>query len=402
MIANEILAVRPDWSDTLRMEYAWKTTIKRGLAGHEKRSGLLSAPRRAFEFTVQARTGLESEMLKKRLYTAHGKIFGVPLWTDATALAVGVSAGATSLPVLETGFRLFQADSLAIIVSGGSYEVVEVSGVSTSVLSLAEAVTQDWPAGSFVAPFFQGRVDDSKTTVTGKTDRDGTVSLRLLEEFDERFSVPTPDMTDYPTYNGLPVLNTPHNWSDRYSQTMEMDTEAFSFSSLAGLTERVLTQDEPRLTISLSANAFTREESRRLLDFFIDRKGRLLPFWVPSPASDVILAGAFSSGDTILDTGGVDMSALFGQGYPTTGKHLWFRFPDGTTAAREVVGCDPSTGRISLGSAIGKTVEHFTDVTVSLLYPARFDKDTLGMDYETLDVASTTLHATTLPRWEVE
>ncbi len=400
MIANEILAIRPDWSDAPRMEYAWNTTVKRGLTGAEKRSGLLSAPRRALEYTAQARSGLEAEMLKKRMYASFGQIFGVPLWTDATMLTASCNAGATALTVKDADYRSFEAGKMAIIVSGSEYEVVTLSGVGSTSLTLSSGTVYGWSAGAMICPLFQGRVDSTTITIKGETDRDGSFSIRLLEEYEERLSVPTSDVSDYPTYNELMVLDTAHNWADSFSQSLDMDIE--SFSAISGITKYLAAATEPRQTITLSALTFTRQKARQVLDFYLSRKGRLLPFWVPSPASDLILSAGFAATDTTLSISGSDAAIFFAHDFATAGKHLWFRFPDGSAAAREVSAVDASAGTITLTEAIGTAVDHYGVVTVSLLYPARFSKDILAVDYNSLDVAETTLEIITLPTYEVE
>ncbi len=398
MIANEILAVRPDWSSAVGLEYLWKTVIKQAVTGAEKRSSLWSVPHRTFEFQCEARNGMEASMLRQRLQGSLGLIYGVPLWSDAVALSAGCDAGDRTLPVTDTVNRLFPADGLAIIVSGAAYEVLPLDSVGANSLTLAADLPQDWPAGSFVCPFFQGRMDKNQITLSGETGESAGLTIRLVEELEERLPDLAPDLSACPQYLGLYLLSTPHNFSSKVSTGLATSIDVHT--SLGGCSTRLYTQDEPGLTMALTATLFSREDIRSFLDFFIRHRGRLSPFWFPSPHADILLSRDYEAGAMTFSVQGTDSAIFFAKGFHAEGKYVLFRFPDGSIEPRKVTAWSSDGYSMTVDVPI-VSVWPYRTVTVSFLHLARFGKDVMGFDFSTTELAETRTEIATIPCMEI-
>ena len=397
MIAHEILAVRPDWADDVTVEYLWKTVVAQAVTGSEKRSGLWAFSHRALSFQCESRSGMEAAMLRQRLQGSLGLIFGVPFWPDAVTLSADCEAGATSLPVSSTADRRFPAGGLAIAVSGSAYEVFTLDSVGATSLTLEAGIQQDWPAGTMICPFFQGRMDSTGGEITGETGESAGISIRITEEHGERLPDATADLSGFSQYLDRYVLSTPQNFDSKI--TSSLATSIDTLASLGETTYRLYHQTEPVVDLALAATLFSRAEIQSLLDFFNAHQGRLKTFWFPSPHADLLLSRDYDAGATIFSVQGTDGAAFFNQDFAAEGRYVVFRLPDGTLEPRQITGWSTDGYEMTVDEAI-ETAWPYRSVTLSFLHLVRFGKDLLSLKFQTNTVADISTEVVTIPGLE--
>jgi hypothetical protein len=398
MIAHEILPFKADWRSDIKLELRWSTVVNQAITGAEKRSGHWQYPHRAFDYRMVARSGAEATAIRSRLYSSAGRIFGVPYWPDAVALTTSASVGATELRFTNPGDLHFASDLPAILIHDHAYEYVIPSGIGGGYINTSTALQNDWPVGATLCPLFQGIVDGNSVTVSAETGESAEVSLRLVEDNRERLPDNNQDFSVFPEYKGLTVFTAPHNWQSRFKDQTEIVNDVFV--SLGGYRETIRPMSEPRKILHMSATFFSRDDIASLVSFFCNHKGRLYPFWYPSPYADIILDGPYMSGASSLRVQGKDAYRLFGDGYNHMGRYLFFAFPDGSTACREVVGWESGGLVMNLDVPL-ETAWDYRTTRVSYLHLARFDKDVLGLNYTTSQIADLQVSISTLPQTEV-
>ena len=132
--------------------------------------------------------------------------------------------------------------------------------------------------------------------------------------------------------------------------------------------------------------------------FLLARKGRAVPFWVPSWRHDLVLnqdAGAIDTSITVKATGFTKYQ--FGQ---TSRRQVAFILSDGTMIYRRITGSnDPGNGTevLTLDSALGVAVPAATTM-VCFLHLVRLASDAVEVLWHHQTLAEASMRFTEVPR----
>ena len=199
-----IITVAPDWRSDVEVRESFRTIVKEALDCSEQRMQCLPRPAYGITYQVTAQ-GRELATLRKQFERAQALPFGVPLWPHKTMLLQAVMPGDTSLSVDTMDGTLFPIFEYVLIWSGfDRWEVLRASVLMTDSVSLTEAATMEWPAGTdaepvYVVPLAFGNV--KRPSADALNDELG----RMPIDFEEVFAlqaVITPE-------NELPIEITP-------------------------------------------------------------------------------------------------------------------------------------------------------------------------------------------------
>lgn len=273
---------RPDWSSGINESLEWLTDITESENANEQASALRLGPRRAIGFSFgvegQARQAMETAVAGWG-----GRVWSVPIWTDGAELSTSLLAGVDTIPVPTLG-RDFYNGGLAMITGTDwrDYEVVEVETVASQQIQLKRPTGRAWPRGSIVYPSRTGRLDGGATfnRFTGQA-HTGSVTFNLLSPND------WPELTDLPTYRGLPVLEDRPEWSAEPSILHQRKLAIWD--NQLGRPEYTDRADIDLMRQSHRWTAVGRAQLARIRSLAYRLRGKCKAIWVPSWVDDFTL-----------------------------------------------------------------------------------------------------------------
>src|SRR5690606_38508364 len=176
--------------------------------GVEQRVRLRAEPRRSFEYRVLLGSDQARVQMENRLISWQARVYGLPVWTDASITASAIPAGATSLAV-STANKDFVVGGIVGLVNGLRSEFAEITAVTANSVTLNDPIADDWPAGTKIVPVRSARVQND-LGVAYLTD--AIAASRPQFQLEEEWPItPASESQDY---LGYPVMLTPPNWTE--------------------------------------------------------------------------------------------------------------------------------------------------------------------------------------------
>lgn len=322
------------------------------------------------EYSVLAQTPLLRSRLDNFLYAAMDEAVVVPIWTDATRLTAVATSGTNTVtvatPYLDYDASTSVSDYYVILwASESSYEVVKVSSLNSTTLTLAENLVSTWPANStIVAPAKLARIAQS---VTGTQIAHDVRPYKIIFDIDEsspsvnRVTAITPD-----TYRSVDVYAPATEGGEDYEFGYDHPlTLIDAQTGVVGIDNGARTK--PYLTIPYREIFATRAELSDWFGFLDLRQGRRVPFLFPSWEKD------FTPTDI-----GFDYIE-----YTANGYYDWINMTDGRKDVaimieRDILSFDPGDQvykRITNVTSPGGGIERiYLNPNMSAFFSADYDK----------------------------
>jgi len=384
----------PDWTKELKETTSYHTDVLVAYSDAEQRRGLRSNPRRGLTFTLTTMSPLEAALLETTIFGAMQNPFALPWWPDALRLSVDLPSGSTSIP-LDPSTRLFAANGLAVLWrSPFANELVSVASVVPGTgLTLASGTANSWTKGNtFVLPAFLVRLG---TSVDLPRYYSGGIDAELSFAGEAGQVAPSSSWT--PTqYLGIDVLEVSPNWTSSPKTTI-----ARSMIVLDATTGDVTVETKSASPIASTPFDWflaDRNAIATLRAFFDRRKGRLVPFFVPSWHQDLILASDVLATDSSIRIQAGNYSRIL---FPFNSRRdLAFLAVTGARAyARVTAAIDNGDGTetLSFGAPIG-TAFAKSRTQVSFLELVRLASDDLSILWSSSTFGSASLALVEVPR----
>jgi len=368
----------PDWADGVKERLSWLTDVLASPTGAEQRRKLRHWPVRTWSATVLV-DGEDRSSMDLALYGWGQRNWALPVWTDVTWLASGVSAGDQSI-ALDTTHLDYRAGGLVLIrgETAQDLEVAEIQAVRADGLDLVRPVQLDWDPGCRVYPVRLAMLTE-QPQLTRKTDDlvSAEVSFRSMEPCD------WPAVPQATSYRGVPVLEEPAEWSDDLSAQYER-----LLSTLDNGINNPVTTDLVGTGIALQQHTWMlagREERGgwRSLAYYL--AGRWKAIWLPTFAADMRLVATTAATSSAFDVATIGYSR-FAVGGKTGRRHIRIELRDGTLVYRRILGAtgvDRTTERLSLDSAVGVELTPSNVLRISWLQLMRSADDDIEIDHTT-------------------
>lgn len=318
------------WDRGVDEHLEWFTSVDRAYDGTEQRISLRAVPRRFLEFTVREKDEA-AQRLDNMLYGWHGRFVATPIFPERSSLTAPALAGSTTLQ-LPTARRTFVAGGLAVLRANSDvFEVVEVSGVTPTSVTLSRPTTLPWDANTPVYPAMVSRLEGT-TAVLHHTDTLVEAPVRMAGipgDVDPRI----PAVAAPATYAGHELYLGRTNWLGGVPFEFETDTNIFDGGTgrinVTRRSEAPIVGKRHRWTLKTPAE---QEEFRAWLG---RRKGRAVPVWMPTGTSDFTLLTPVTAvgSQAIMATNAFDQ---FGAGLDKR-THILVRLRGGAYIARQIV-----------------------------------------------------------------
>lgn len=372
-------ALTPDWANGVKETLQFKTDVMQSFwSAKEQRRALRIAPRRIFEFSVDA-AQQDRRFIEAALFTWSAMVWALPIWADGQQLTTAANPGDT-IVACDTVNRDFVGDGLAILIfSATKYEVLQIDVYSSSSIVLAHPIVGTWPVGSKIYPARTARLNGypQLTKINGQ-----------MASIHPSFTVIEPcDWTaasGLPAYRSNPVLENSPNDAD--SNTQSYERQAVTIDNQTGAIEVI---DNANIGFSLRSHAWflqgrSQRAAFRALMYLL--KGRVGEMWVPTYNSDLKLVSPIAPTDTgiVVETTGYTLFLV----NQLNRKDIRIELTSGTIFYRRITGAsivDANTESLSIDSSLGQAIAVAQIRRISYMAMSRLNTDSIDIMHHTKD-----------------
>lgn len=387
----QVFSPDPDWRMGVRERTAWLTDVLPSPYGGEQRVELRRHPRTHLAFRVATLDARASARLEALLYGWQGNRYAVPLWPDAVQITAPVAPGATSVAA-PTVLRRFAAGGRMLLWRDiHTYELLEIETVASESLGLAEGAVGAWAADgrTFAIPVLVGRLP-----ATQPLRRLAGFAAEATVEFELEPQPGTePSAAEFPQYHDIDVLEAESSADVEARLHRSLFFHDSRTGALYGTDRSKLSVPERTLALPL----LSRAEWQALRQFLHARRGRLLPFWLPTYHDDLVLRAPVASDAVEMQ---VEPSGYLALQFPKPARrHLALLLRDGSgqKAYRAVAAAEEEETHdlLTLDAAPGVALP--AETRVSFLTLCRLADDDPEITWHTPEAAECHLDVLELP-----
>jgi hypothetical protein len=370
-----VFGFEPNWREAPAEGLEWLTDVLTAYNEREQRMALRQDPRRSMRYLYTFEHQNKVNVFQGQLWGWQQRVFVVPVWMDWQPMGASLPIGSSSIAV-STTLRDFQSSGMAIIWRDYlNWEIVEIASMTSSALVLSKPTVYAWGPLDRIIPVRMGRL--SKTVQIARptaTIAEATVQFSL--EVGTAIGSNRLGTSSWLQFQGLDVLTLPPNVAngdleesfERAFDTVDHQKGAWAINSRT---------DGPTIIRPYSWLLQGRQTIMNALAFLETRKGRCVPFWMPSWSKDVEQVQDMGAADLNLVINSIGYTRYY-QNHPNRSALIFFPAGGGTPVIKAITGSAEGSGGteiLSLDSSFGaiKTASDFR--AVSFLTYGRMDQD---------------------------
>ncbi len=390
-----VMPFQHNWQERINERLAWyNTSSGKSLDGIEQLTMLRNTPRRflSYQFLL-ASTNTNAARLRA-LFAAliagwQTRIFAIPIWSDATRLAVTAASGQDEVQVNTTYFD-YDADNYVMLWQNEeNYELVEIDEVFSTYVTLKVNLVKEWQAGktvvmparlAYVNPNLQGQ----KHTVDIDT---VPVNFELLPQY------PSINRLVYAaetTYRSLPVLLTKSNYDN--TQSFALEQQVIRNDANMGIFNIEADQPAPDSSNTFGFMFANHSQIAKHFGWLDNRKGRFTPFWQPTWSKDMQVVQDIASGATGILINAIGYASLYyiDDAPAYNRRDIMIQLKNGTRYFRRITGAginEDGTETISIDTVLGANVSVSQIDRVCFLIPSALKADAVEIQWHSGNVA---------------
>ena len=368
------------WSQPVVETLAWATDVLRSPTGTEQRRALRLAPRRGLS-AVYKLQGRERQLLEHTLVGWGSRSFAVPIAPDVQWLATELNAGVSRVPCDTAGYDFEVGGLVMLYIDAFTWEVAQIDVIDATGLDTARPLQNAWRRGTKIYPVRSAHlVQQPELLRYHDQASEFEVSWTLLDVCDWPAEMPAAE------YQGFPVLE--QHPEESTNLTHSFARLLLELDNGSNAPRRMDTADrgfDLREHRWLLEGVEEKDQSRRLLYAL---RGRQVPLWVPTFASDLTINQIVTESATTLSVDNVGY-ARFVSGRPER-SHIRIQLLDGTVWYREITGAaeqDDDTEQVQIDSSLGQQIAPNQVRMISYLVLCRLDDDGVEIEHETNTIA---------------
>jgi hypothetical protein len=394
-----VMPFQHNWSERINERLAWyNTSSGKSLDGIEQLVMLRNAPRRSLSYQFLLASTNSNAARLRALFAAliagwQTRIFAIPIWSDATRLAVTAASGQNEVQVNTTYFD-YDADNYVMLWQNEeNYELVEIDEVFSTYLTLKVNLVKEWQAGktvvmparlAYVNPNLQGQ----KHTVDIDT---VPVSFELLPQY---LSINRLVYAAETTYRSLPVLLTKSNYDNTQSFTLEQ--QVIRNDANVGIFNIEADQPAPDASNTFGLIFNGHSQIAKYYGWLDNRKGRLAPFWQPTWSKDMQVVQDIASATTNILINAIGYASLYyiDDAPAYNRRDIMIQLKNGTRYFRRITGAginEDGTETIGIDTALGADILISQIDRVCFLIPSALKADAVEIQWHSGNVAASDL-----------
>lgn len=370
-----IFSLMPDTSKPYIEKLGWVSSVITSHDNTEQRIALNEYPDTQISMTVQQHRE-KIHNLTSLLWGWQHRVYYLPLWHRHTNVAQSTAEAATTImcPTQYTGLK---PGSIGLVWAEYDYfETFEVVDVQPDKITTARPLQRRWPRGALVAACRAARLPQE---VNRSWQTPDLASVPLTFVFDQ---VEQEEPFEFgPTYRDVPLLLTAPNWVSELDERNVRNIDIFETEMKARFT--VLNNELPYVVIGHAWFLSSKEKIDQFRRWLYSRRGRVMPFWMPSWKNDISLAARIEAGSFSMEIRSIGFRSFY-QHREGRQDIIIFR-RGGSPLLRRIAnaaeGNSPDTEILVLDQEIPATIEVGSVAMISFLSPYRLDADEVELDW---------------------
>jgi len=373
-----LFPVRPEIPYVEKLKFL--TDIIRTADGSEQRIAIRKNPRQFFDWDVRMD---DMEWDKQRVDTLmfdwQSRIWGVPMWHEATTLTVAAAVGTLTVNVDTTADADYRVDGLVMIFADSqTFDVQTISSFTANTITLKNATLNAFSVGATVAPLRTGNLRRSVSSSRFRSaDQKLRLSFRIIDNDSD-----LADTSAFDSYNSKVLLDT---CNVMVSSTLaeQFVRELIVIDNPAG----IVTQDSPWDSgmhgFPLTLRAYSKAELWDLRQLVHALRGKQVSFYVPTFNHDLTPTGPLASASQDLVIENIGYTQFVRGRQPK--NHIWMRLLDGTVYTREITSYVETTTALetlTMNAAWGADIALADIDRISYLEEVRFNSDDITIRHE--------------------
>ena len=350
--------------------------------GTEQRIAKRKNPRQLFNWDFIIEEGRERARLENILFEWQRRVFGIPIWHEATSLTVAASIGATTINVVDTDFRDFREGGLALIYQDdvvNDVVTVATGGIGANTLTIDSGILNDYSVGATVTPLRTGVIE---RTVSGSRYPSGAQELGVQFRVDDNDSN-LADVSAWTMLNSKVVLDDNNAIRQTLSESFDQDV-----TIVDNATGRVYQTSAWTRNKRVSSKTFWTNSVqglwtiRQLLHAL---RGRQISFYLPTFAKDFVVTQNLLNGGSTMTVENVGYTQFVRGRQPKNIIRLTFK--DGRTPLIRTIDTfaevDSSTETLTLTDTWPEEITPEEIDRVMYVEEVRFDTDSFRIQHTT-------------------
>lgn len=366
---------------------SYMTSVSTCLDGTETRYGLCTDPRVTLEAEYTC-FEMDAVRLREIISSWMAKTFDVYQWQEETRLLAPALAGTNVLSVPTADMPWMVGSTIVLFQDTSNYEVVTIAAIGTDELLLQANLTGNWNVFATVIP---------RLTMRLLTD----INLMELSPYIYTFNavwesdpaargVWVPEASPAVTYKGLEVFQFQHNWRDNRNTYIRQNSGFLN----QGYGAISLSYQSPSAPIGFDFMLFAenRNQLRKIREFIHRRKGRLRSFYLPSEREDLKLTRGLGIGEAYLYVEyRPEIPMVFDQ---ANHRNVVITRTNGVKIYLTIIAytiLETNEVRFQVEENFAESVNLVQMKSISYMYLARLDSDSVSISRHTADVAEVTI-----------
>lgn len=330
----------------------------------EQRIQLRVNPNHTIEFSAIL-VGNNQSKLNALVHGWGEYLFGVPIWWQSSQ--PGALSASDTVITFTTTYADYRAAGLALVWDSlSNYEAVTISSVASGSLTLTSGLKNSY-TNPKVMPLRQGYLVQgvNQDRITDTINKNQMV-FKIID-LDEVTG------GSYTQYQSLDVLEDP-SVSVQALKAGILRPHGF-IDNKTGVPKVYTKRNVSVISDTFNSIKKTAQGRWELLQFIHARKGRAVPFWLPSWRKDFTLTANITSATITIEA----CEARFYES-----RHVMIRTTAGVVYYRQIssTGISGNDETLTLDSSLGVTVTMAEVDRISLLDKVRFNADRLQVDHE--------------------
>lgn len=352
--------------------------------GSEQRVALRKNPRQFFEWEVILDSGRERSRIHNLLFDWQARVFGIPMWHEATFTSAAVAINDLTISVRTTSFADYRVGGLALIYQDSTtFDVLEIdaAGVGATTLTFVNPVLHAYGTNVLVMPLRSGVV---RPEIAGSRFASDAARLQL------RFQVLDNDSNLgsvsgwTTTHNSKVVVDDFNSLNGSQAATEDFLTDIVTVGNAAGVPVFSTPWDKGKRRVDKTFWTKTKAGLWKVRQFLHSMRGRQVSFYLPTFGQDLIPAANLLLASSTLTITNVGYSRYVRERVPMNVIRVVFVNSATPSLIREVIGSteiDANTEQLSLDATWPATYTPAEVKRIEYLQLSRFDIDAIRIRY---------------------
>lgn len=280
----------PNWAESYRISYNFKTAILTTHSGREQRRALRQQPRKTLSHAVSLRNAEQLREFKALMTTWQNRIWVMPEHTRFVETVTGMAANGQTMAFPSVPSWVVEGATV-VLSHGGAAEMRTVESVTPTSVTFDSQTETPWPAGTRLCAGVTGRLATSLDAPrTTNAVANVSVQFNASPGVDQPIPYPEPDTF----LDGRPVFLDAWNWANEVSVGSEFPVDMVDFD--VGRSRAFSPIGFGTMTKQTTFLARDPDQSDALLGFYHYLRGQWGEFYAPTREPDMDVRLDVSSG----------------------------------------------------------------------------------------------------------